>query len=83
MIYYVSVTSKDESGEVTTSSIRCYSSPQISVDVWPDILTSIENRIIELLKLDKKVQAVKLVREVTGFDLRKSKDLVDQIERNQ
>jgi ribosomal protein L7/L12 len=41
----------------------------------------LESDVVALLRADKKIQAIKLVREHTGMGLKESKDAVEDVER--
>ena len=47
----------------------------------PASVSAVEDpRLIELVQADKKIQAIKLYRELTGVGLAEAKDAVEQLE---
>ncbi|NJN17879.1 MAG: hypothetical protein HC822_17195 [Oscillochloris sp.] len=52
--------------------------PRVSAPITPD--ADLESEVHMLLLQDKKIQAIKLVRERTGMGLKEAKDYVDQLD---
>lgn len=50
--------------------------PELSIENIDDKL---KNELIKLIKADKKVKAIKMLRDVTGMGLREAKEYVDSL----
>lgn len=50
--------------------------PELSIENIDDKL---KNELIKLIKADKKVKAIKMLRDVTGVGLREAKEYVDSL----
>ena len=51
-------------------------------DVVPGSMTGSEAQIAALIQAGKKIQAIKVYRDVTGAGLKDAKDAVESMERN-
>ena len=59
-------------------SVHSYKINLVSADEEKD-MSGIDSKIVELLNLGHKINAIKRYREISGFGLRESKQFIDQL----